>query len=376
MAEQTADTGSRRRAREYARAARRALAAELLVGFGFLLAVLLSGASEGLSGILDLPHPAGVAAYTVVLAVGYTVITTTLTYYSGYVLPHRFGMSHQDLKSWLTDRAKETAVAGSLGLGLVVAVYQVMLVSPDLWWLWASVLMVLVMVVLTGLGPVVILPLFFQTKPLADSEVRDRLLNLARRSGTRVADIREVGLDEKTPAGNAMLMGWGRTRRIAISDTVLSAYAPDEIEVIMAHELGHDRHGDVGKMMAAQALFILLALYLSHVALKWSWPGLGLDAQWDIAGLPLIALVAGATGLAFMPLSNTLSRHLELSADRYSLQMTENPRAFASMLSRLTEQNLAESEPPRWVETLLHDHPPPYRRLKLAESHKASKEPT
>ncbi len=375
MAEHAPDPHRQARAREHARTTRRLLLLELALGVGFLLVMLLSGLSSGLSESLGLPHTARVAVYTIILAACYVAISAPLTFYGGFVVPHRYGLSHQNLRSWFVDQAKEALLAAVLGLGIIVVLYELIRVSTDLWWAWTSVFLVFLTVILTWLAPVLILPLFFETRPLSESDLRERLLVLARRCDAGISGVFEIGLGEKTPAGNAMLLGWGGTRRIAISDTVLSRYAPEEIEVIMAHELGHHRHRHVMQLIVVQSALILLAFYVAHLVLSWAAPGLGLGGVWDVAGLPLIVLTVGGLALALMPLVNAFSRRLERDADEYSLQATDNPGAFTSMLTRLTDQNLVESRPSRWVELLLYDHPSLHSRLETARRYRAIEEP-
>jgi len=302
--------------------------------------------------------------------VGYGIISTPLGFYSGFVLPHRYGLSCQSLRSWLADEAKGGILALALGTGLVVVIYLCLQEFSQTWWLLAFAFVVLVSVVLTNLAPVLILPLFFKTRPLDDSELRKRLLSLAERSQTKIRDVFQINFSSKTTAGSAMLMGWGNTRRIVISDTMLQRYAPEEIEVVMAHELGHHRHGDIVRLILVQSALILLGFYLVNMVLNRAVSGLNFESVSDVAALPLLALVLAAFTLVLSPLANAYNRHLEEAADRYSLAATANPEAFATMLTKLTDQNLSESEPSRWSEFLFYDHPPYSKRLELANRYR------
>ena len=366
MAEQALDPRRQQKAREYASRARRLLLVEMGLGGVYLLIVLLSGLSVGLRNLLDMPQPARVALYFVILILSYTVLSSPLSFYRSFVLPHRYRLSHQRWWSWLADETKEAVIGLALGTGIVVVVYLCLDAYPEVWWLLAFAFVTLLMVAMTRLAPVLILPLFFKLEPLADSELRQRLISLAERCHTRVGDVYQIGLSRKTTAGNAMLMGWGGTRRIALSDTVLQRYTPEEIETIMAHELGHQRHGDIARLMLAQSALLLLGFYLANATLNWAVPRLGLDGISDVAALPLLALVLAALAVVLTPLANFYSRHVEEAADNYALAATANPEAFASMLTKLTDQNLGESQPGRWTELLFYDHPPYYRRLELA----------
>jgi len=364
------DSQRQEKAREYARIRRRLFFVDLALGAIFLLVLLFGGLSSGLRNLLDFPQSARVALYFVVVVVSYTVVSAPLDFYSGFSLPHRYGLSSQSLKSWLADEAKGMLLALALGTGLVVIIYLCLQEFPRTWWLLAFAVVVLVSVLLTNLAPVLILPLFFKTKPLEDSELRRRLLRLAERSHTKVRDVFQVNFSSKTTAGNAMLMGWGNTRRIVISDTMLQRYAPEEIEVVMAHELGHHRHGDIVKLIVVQSALILLGFYLVNLVLNRAVPGLNFEGVSDVAALPLLALVLAAFALVLSPLANAYNRHLEAAADRYSLVTTANPDAFAAMLTKLTDQNLSEGEPSRWVELLFYDHPTYSKRLELAERYR------
>ncbi len=369
MPEQALDPQRREQSREYARSTRRLLILDLAFGAVFLLVILLSGLSVGLRDVLEFPLPAQAALYFLIMMFSYSVISAPITVYRGYVLPRRYGLSHQSLSSWLADQAKEAGLAALLGTGMVVVVYLLLEALPQTWWLVAFVFVTALMVVLSKLAPVLIVPLFLKMKPIDDPELRGRLLSLAERCGTNVRDVFQMAFSDKTSVGNAALMGWGNTRRIAISDTVLSDYTPDEIEAITAHEIGHQRHNDIARLIAVQSALVLLGFYVANLALHWAVPRSNLQSVYDIAGLPLLALVLAAVFLVLAPLANVHSRRLEAAADRYALAATSNPDAFTTMLTKLTDQNLAESQPSRWVEIMLYDHPPYYKRLKLAQDY-------
>ncbi len=371
MSEQSLDPQRQEQARKYARQMRRLLLLELALGAVFLLTVLLSGLSSGLRNLLEFPQSARVALYFLILMISYSIISGPLSVYHSFVLPHRYGLSHQSWSSWLADEAKEVILGLALGTGLVVVIYLFLQASPQTWWLLAFAFITLVTVIMTRLAPVMILPLFFKLEPLKDSELRQRLLSLAERCQTKVKDVFQINLGRKTSAGNAMLMGWGNTRRIAISDTLLQRYTPEEIEVIMAHELGHQRHRDIAKTIVTQSALMLLGFYLINLTLSWAVPILDFDGVADIAALPLLALVLAAFAIALAPLVNAYSRHLEEAADNYALATTANPEAFATMLTKLTDQNLAEAEPGRLAEFMFYDHPPYYKRLELARRYQS-----
>jgi STE24 endopeptidase len=151
---------------------------------------------------------------------------------------------------------------------------------------------------------------------------------------------------------------------------VLSDYTPEEIEVIAAHEMGHQHNRDIARLILAQSALILAGFYLVNLTLHWAVPRSDLSGVGDVAGFPILALVLGAVFLLLAPLGNAYSRRLESNADSFALAATGSPDAFTSMLTKLTDQNLVESRPSRWAEIMLHDHPPYYRRLETAQAYR------
>jgi STE24 endopeptidase len=181
-----------------------------------------------------------------------------------------------------------------------------------------------------------------------------------------VRGVYRFDMSSKTRAANAAVVGLGNTRRIILGDTLIESFTGDEIETVLAHELGHHVHGDVGKGVVLQTALTLGGLHLASRVLAAGSAALGLRGIADVAGLPLLGLVLGVYGLVTMPLENTWSRWRETLADRYSLRATGKAAAFASAMTRLANQNLGEVSPPRWVEVALMSHPALGRRIAMA----------
>lgn len=366
LSEPSLDIERQELAKQYARLMRRLSFVELVVVGALLLVLVFGGVSARLSHFLAFPQPWAAALYFVVLVVGLGIIMMPLNYYQGFILPRRYGLSNQQFGSWLADRAKASALGILLGLGVVIIVYWLLDRLPGAWWLWAGVLLSLLSLLLARLTPTLLLPLFFELKPLEDVELKQRLTNLAKQARTQICGVFTMDLSSKSTTANAMLAGLGNTRRIIISDTLLQQYAPGEIEVVLAHELGHHLHRDIPKLIAVQAVIFLLAFYLSDVVLKASLTPLAFQGIADVAAFPLLVLSLAIFGLAMTPLVNTYSRYLEASADKTAVELTANPQAFVTAMAKLTEQNLAVAQPSRWVEVLFCDHPSYTKRVNLA----------
>jgi STE24 endopeptidase len=228
--------------------------------------------------------------------------------------------------------------------------------------------MLLFTVVLSNLAPVLIFPLFFKYKPLEDETLIARLTHLAEGAGARVQGVYAFNMSSKTVAANAAVMGLGNTRRIVLGDTLIENFTHDEIETVLAHELGHQVHKDIPLGILIQSVITLFGFWLADAVMGWGIAAFGYSGLTDPATLPLFMVAMAVFGLVTMPLGNAWSRWRERLADRYALETTRNPQAFASAMTRLANQNLAEAEPPAWVEFLLHSHPSISKRVALAQS--------
>ena len=358
-------------ARRYARLQRRLMFLDLGLGAIYLLAWLLSGASLALSHSLQrLTANAWlqVALYGIIFGGVYLLINLPLSYYSEFILPHRFDQSNQTLGGWVSDQLKGLALSGVLGLLMLELIYLVLRIAPATWWLWAGIILLFFTVLLANLAPVLIMPLFNKFIPLGEehAELADRLMRLAERAHTRVSGVYKFDLSRRTRAANAALTGLGSTRRIVLGDTLLNEFTPDEIETVLAHELGHHVHGDIAWGIVIGSLVNLVGLYLASLGLAWGAARLGTLPS-DLTAMPLLGLVLGGFGLVTLPLQSGYSRWRERLADQYALESTHKPAALASAMARLANQNLADADPEPWVEFLLYSHPALSKRIAMAE---------
>jgi STE24 endopeptidase len=298
----------------------------------------------------------------------YMLIGFPLSFYSGYILPHRYDQSNQTLRSWIGDQIKGLAINVSLGLLLLLVVYWLLRSAPDWWWLYAAGVMLIFSVILANLAPVLIAPLFYKFTPLDDEDLSERLTRLAEQAGTQIKGVFRMDMSTRTKSANAGLTGLGSTRRIVLGDTLLEEFSADEIETVLAHELGHHVHKDLLLGIVFGTILTLLSFWLGHLALCLGVEQFGLASVADPAGLPILSLAAGVLGLITMPINNAYSRWRERLADQYALETTRNPQAFADAMTRLANQNLADTDPERWVVLLLHSHPPIQERVAAAQA--------
>lgn len=311
-----------------------------------------------------------VAAFVVIFGGISFIIKLPLAYYSGFLLPHRFDESTQTLKDWIVDQLKGLAIQTPLILFLLELLYLALRLTGDLWWLWAAGGLLVFNVLFVNLAPILILPLFNKFVPLEEEhkELADRLLALAKRANTKVRGVFKFDVSRRTKSAAAALTGIGNTRRIVLGDTLINEFSADEVETVLAHELGHHVNRDIPLLITTGVLLTTGGLYLASLGLKWAIAYFGFNSVADVAAFPAFLLILGAYGLFTMPLENAISRWREGKADDYALQATGKGEVFASALTRLANQNLEEVDPEKWVVFLFYSHPPLGERIAKARS--------
>jgi STE24 endopeptidase len=375
MSEVVLDAERQKKAKQYARIERKLFFVDLAIGGIYVIAWLIFGWSIAVMNALAAISTSDwflVAGVAFVFAAGLYVIDLPLSYYSGFVLPHRFELSTQTIGGWISDLIKEILIGGVFGFIMIEVIYAVLRAAPETWWLWAAAIMLLFTVVMANLYPILIMPLFNKIVPLGEeyADLSARLIRLAAQAHTKVRGVYKFDMSRRTKAANAALMGLGNTRRIVLGDTLLAEFSADEIESVLAHELGHHVNKDIPVGIVLDTASTVIGLWMASVVMNWGVSVFGYTSPADPASLPLFVLVMSLFGLITMPLGNAFSRWRESKADAYALQATHNSQAFIGAMTRLANQNLGEIDPEPWEEFLLHSHPALGKRIKMAEAYK------
>jgi len=346
--------------------------ADFAVGFGLLIVLLVTGWTGDLR---DLAYQWGRQYYTVSLIL-YVVMLMLLTKvigigleYYGFRLEHNYHLSNQKLGSWLWDQVKGFLVSVILAAIVAVVLYSILREYALHWWLLSWAVFLGLFVLMAQIAPVVLFPIFYKFEPLQNEDLKARLVRLSERAGTRVRGVYKWNLSEKSNKANAALTGLGSTRRIILADTLLDNYSPEEIEAVLAHELGHHVHRHILKSIGVQAIVTLVGFWAAnlvlHVAVdRWHM----FETLSDFANMPLLILVATLLSLLLMPALNAYSRFNERQADRYAFRSISTVTPFISSMNKLASQNLAERTPSKLVEWLFHSHPSISRRVQAAEA--------
>ena len=373
----TLDLENQKQAKAYARIRRRLWVVDTVIDLGYALAWLGFGWTISLRVWLAAwtgRFPSNLEPwilpplFALVFGGFIAVMMSPLGWYSGFVLPHRFGQSNQSFKDWIMDGIKGMLIGAPIGLIVLEVIYAFLRAFPQTWWLWVAGFLLVFDVLLANLAPVLIMPIFNKYVPLGEehADLAGRLIKLAEKAGTRVRGVFKFDMSKRTKAANAALTGIGNTRRIILGDTLINEFTPDEIETVLAHELGHHVNRDILLGIVFGTLSTLVSLYLASLALNWAVGVFGFTGPADPAAMPALMLILTLYGLVTMPLHNAFSRWRERLADLYALRATNQPQAMASAMTRLANQNLAEVDPEKWVVFLFYSHPPLEERIAMA----------
>ena len=375
-----ADAAARERAIRYSRIRQWLVLAGMLWSGATSAFTIVTGLSARLRDQATRVAPERVGApipYTFAAAVLSFLASLPLSYYSGYVVEHQYDLSNQSRRSWLGEELKGLGVGLVLSLPIVQGVYWVVGRFPRRWWAVLSALTVPFTVLLVNLAPVLILPLFNKFEPLRDRDLADRIRELAESQGVHVSDVMQMDMSRQTKKANAFFTGLGNTKRIVLADTLLDEFTPDEVEIVLAHELSHQVRRDLWKLIGLGALTTTMVSYLVHRAapplIRRIGPRYRLDVDKgveDVAALPLLALLAGGTSLVLLPIQNAISRtFVEHPADRFALDLTRKRGAFVSAMEKLGRMNLSNPRPSRLIKWLMYDHPTLQERIDFGRSY-------
>lgn len=301
--------------------------------------------------------------YTVTAAILFSIIFFPLNFYSSYILEHKYELSNQKISGWLVEGAKGILISSLIGIPLLILFYYLLITFENLWWLPFAITLFLVSVVLARIIPVFILPLFYKIIPYENNSLKERISKLSEDAGIKLENIYTFNMSKNTKKANAAFTGIGKSKRIILGDTLIENYSDEEVESVIAHELGHYKHKHITKNIIQGTinsfLTLFLIAYLYQISIGW----FGFESITEIAALPLLTLWGMLIGLIQTPLSSFISRKYEYEADRYAVTVTGTSENLISSLNKLTDQNLGDKNPHPFVEWYFYSHPSVEKRV-------------
>ena len=340
------------------------------IGFGLTCLILAVMVATGFAGALR-TYVSGFVASPWLVVGGFFLFFSLCVYilefplhwYGAFALEHQYHLSNQTFLQWLWEDSKKQWLSFGVGIVLVELLYLCIRCYPQTWWVYVWGIWILFSVVFGKLFPVFIVPLFYKYSTVPDTALRDRLRAFVDAFGMRVKDVYSIDLSKTTKKANACFCGLGKTKRVILADTLLNAFTPDEIESVLAHEIGHYRKKHIVKNIVVSCVVSLVTFYVLYYLLQRLVPVLHYTAESDVATLPLLMLLASIMGFFMMPLQNMLSRRMENEADDFAIDTTKNKNAFFSAMDRLADMNLADRTPHPAIEFLLYSHPSISKRI-------------
>jgi STE24 endopeptidase len=284
------------------------------------------------------------------------IIKFPISFYSGYLLEHQFLLSNQTLRQWLWEQIKGLAIGIILGSILITIFFLLLLSYPNFWWIGVWLFVLFFSIILARIAPVLIFPLFHRYKPLENLNLRQRIKKFAENWKIQIVDVFEFNLSKTTKKANAAFTGLGKTKRVLLSDTLLKNFTEEEIEAVIAHEVGHYHKHHLIKRIFINGLLSLLGLFIvfrlyNYFTLVNHYNPVQLEA------LPYLGLIFFIYGVVSDPPGNFISRYFEYQADRFAVVSTQNIENFKNALNKLADLNLVDETPHPWIEFLFNSHP-------------------
>jgi STE24 endopeptidase len=342
--------------------------AQLAAGTVLLLVLVFGGGLQALDALVQnyfaaASYPHGLALFAGFALVGW-LVELPFDLYRTFTLEARFGFNRMTWAMVLADTGKGALVAIVIGTPLLLAVLWLMAAMGALWWFWVWLFWLSFNLLAMMLYPTLIAPLFNKFVPLADAALRERIEALLLRCGFRVSGLFVMDGSTRSSHGNAYFTGMGRNKRIVFFDTLLARLSTEEIEAVLAHELGHFRRNHVWKRLAFLAVASLGFLWLlgQLMVQPWFYAGLGVATPSPAMALILFSLVLPVFAFPLAPLTSALSRRHEYEADAYAAQQTR-ARDLVTALVKLYRDNAATLTPDPLHSQFYDSHPPAVLRI-------------
>ncbi len=350
------------KAADYTRALVRLGVLSVLFEAVLLLAFTLGGGIQWLSdwssATFDGTLVQGTAIIVAVLLL-HSVLESPFDLYRTFGIEARFGFNKMTLKLYLLDALKGLLLGAALGLPLLLGVLWLMERMGDLWWLYVWAVWVVFNLLLLFIYPTYIAPLFNKFEPLQDEAQKARIEALLKKCGFAASGLFVMDGSKRSTHGNAYFTGFGKTKRIVFFDTLLQRLTPDEVDAVLAHELGHFKRHHVLKRIALTFAVSLAFLWglaqLLHA--DWFYQGLGVTTQSTALALLLFFLVLPVFTFLLHPIASAYSRKHEFEADAYAAQQTD-AHELVNALVKLYQDNAKTLTPDPVYATFYESHPP------------------
>ena len=295
-------------------------------------------------------------------------------YYHSFVLEDRYGFNTKTLKIWLADLVKSMLVLIILGTFLLSAILLMVTYAGQNWWIWAWIIFLLFQLIMTILYPTVIAPLFNRFTSLEESELKDRIKQLAKTEGLAIEGIYQMDASRRTRHTNAYFSGMGKAKRIVLFDSLIRSHSKDEILAILAHEIGHLKKNHIKKQFIVVSFVSLFLFFLASKLLTWDvmYDSFGFSSMPCYVGLFLVGILWEPVNFFISPIGMAISRKFEREADFYSLGILKTAKPLSTALKKMAKENLSNLNPHPLYVFFNYSHPPLLERIEYLEARELS----
>jgi STE24 endopeptidase len=299
------------------------------------------------------------AAFILLAGLLLSVPSLPFDWWEQFGLEQRFGFNRSTPRLWAIDKIKGALVSVAIGFPLLWALLSLVRLAGAQWWIWGFALMFGFQLLMLILYPKLIVPLFNKLTPLPAGDLRDRLMALGDRTGFQASTIEVIDGSKRSGHSNAYFTGFGRFRRIVLFDTLVSQLTPEELEAVLAHEIGHYRRGHIPRLLALSAGMMLagFATVAWLATSAWFNPAFGFPPAQLAPSFLLFGLLSGTVTFWFAPLGNLLSRRHEYEADAFAREAMGGPAPLIGALRKLAQKNLTNLTPHPWFSGFHYSHP-------------------
>lgn len=289
----------------------------------------------------------------------FSMLALPFSWYSQFRLEERFGFNTSTQKTWWGDQLKGLLLSFLIGVPLLWLILWLSDAGDELWWLWVWGVIVAFQMLMSVLAPIFILPLFNKFTPLPDGDLKERLNRLATRTGFVNAGIQIMDGSRRSKHSNAFFTGLGKGRKIALFDTLVEQLEDEELEAVLAHEIGHFKLKHVPKMIGWSFAMTLIGLFLLNLLAQQPLfvEAFGFTAEGYAPAFLVFSLLAGSVTFWLTPLSSFWSRQFEYQADAYAANAINANQPMISALRKLNRENLSNLTPHPLYSGFHYDHP-------------------
>jgi len=368
-------TNDLNRTKNYAREKYAILILDILltVIFFIIFQMLSFGITGAVSEVLK-EFYLSLCLYLIIFSLTHYFFVFPLHFYSSFVLDHKYGLSNLSLSGWFKDELKKSILSGAVFFALIMIFYVLLRNSGGLWWVYLTVIWLLMTIFFAKIIPVAVIPLFYKYSHIESESLKKKITDVAGRYGISLLGVFRINFSKNTKKANAALVGMGGTRRIILSDTLIDNFSEDEITVVAAHEFAHHKLKHIPRLIAVHTISTLIGFYYLNLLMEKIMIWVKAGNVYDIILLPSFLLVITLLGLVLMPIQNAYSRALEKQADLDAIMLTGQRDVFVSVMNKLANNNMSDRKPPFLIKILFFDHPSIDERIAYSCANEAEKQ--